>query len=514
MSLASGKRWALRRLADRAGRFKMLAVDQRPPIQSVICQKRGLAEAPFADVANVKLALARELGGAATAILLDPTYAYPAAIEHIDPHRGLLLTLEDSTFEETPGGRRSRRIPAWSVAKIKRLGADGVKLLVWYRPDAEPAVRRHQQDLVEAVGAECAAQDIPFLLELLIYPLGGEKVGEPAYEAARTRRVLDSLADFLDRKYAVDIFKLESPIGGADIPDPDAPAAAEAAARAQAAFDRMGKMLDRPWVMLSQGASMTNFRHLLHYACKAGASGYLAGRAIWAQAFQRFPDLDAMAAVLRAEGVPYMNELNALTDALAKPWSASIPELGLAAVAPGFAERYDDSAADAHPGGVAEGPRRILFVDTGNYCRSPVAEGALRKLAEADHHAIHAASAGIIDKHVGEPADPRAVRAASARGIDLSAFRARQIEAADFERHDLILAMDHENLERLRAICPPQFAGRLAVFLDFAGVAKGATADVADPYYGGEDGFTVMMERIERGAAGLLEHLPRLRNLY
>ena len=504
----------MRRLADRAGRFKMLAVDQRPPIQSVICQKRGVGEAAFDDVANVKLTLARELGGSATAILVDPGYAYAAAVEHIDPHRGLLLTLEDSTFEETPGGRRSRRIPGWSVGKIKRLGADGVKLLAWYRPDADAAVCQHQQDLVEAIGAECAAHDIPFLLELLIYPMGAERAGEPAYEAARAARVLDSLADFLDEKYAVDIFKLESPIGGANIPDPADPAAAEAAARAQAAFDRMGRMLDRPWVMLSQGASMTNFRHLLAYACKAGASGYLAGRAIWAQAFQRFPDLDAVAAALRAEGVSYMNTLNDITDRLAKPWSASIPELGLAPVAPGFAESYDDLPAGAHAGGVAEGPRRILFVDTGNYCRSPAAEGALRKLAEADHRPILAASAGIIEKHVGQSADPRTVAVAKTRGIDLSAFRARKIEADDFERYDLILAMDHENLDCLRVICPPRLAGRLAVFLDYAGVANGAAADVADPYYGGDHGFALMMETIERGAAGLLARLPRLRNLY
>ena len=88
----------------------------------------------------------------------------------------------------------------------------------------------------------------------------------------------------------------------------------------QALFHELDRAAGRPWVMLSAGAGMDEFRRVLHYAYAAGASGYLAGRAIWLKAFQRFPDWDGIRDELRAEAVPYMRSLNSLTDAAARPW--------------------------------------------------------------------------------------------------------------------------------------------------------------------------------------------------
>jgi tagatose 1,6-diphosphate aldolase len=85
-------------------------------------------------------------------------------------------------------------------------------------------------------------------------------------------------------------------------------------------FHELDRAAGRPWVMLSAGAGMADFRRVLHYAYRAGASGYLAGRAIWLEAFQRFPDWDGIRDRLRGEAVPYMRELNSLTDAAARPW--------------------------------------------------------------------------------------------------------------------------------------------------------------------------------------------------
>jgi tagatose 1,6-diphosphate aldolase len=343
MDMSAGKLWGLRRLADGAGRFKMTAVDQRPPIKNLVAERRGASEAPYEDVAAVKALLVEELAASSSAMLLDPHYAYPAAIRHVLPAQGLLLTLEDSIFEETPTGRKSTTIDDWSVEKIKRTGGDAVKVLAWYRPDADAAVCAHQQLFVAEIGDACRRYDIPYVFELLVYAFPGEAGHTTGYveqPGKRTEHVLASVEAFADPAYGIDLFKLESPVGAADLPDPDGSGAAEA----QAAFDELGRLAGRPWVMLSAGAEKEAFRRILTFAYRAGASGYLAGRAIWWDAFQAFPDLDAMRRELRRDGAPYMDAINLLTDELAVPWT-SHPVFGdgpeLAGAGPGFRTGYD-----------------------------------------------------------------------------------------------------------------------------------------------------------------------------
>jgi tagatose 1,6-diphosphate aldolase len=128
--------------------------------------------------------------------------------------------------------------------------------------------------------------------------------------------VLESVRTFADPKYGVDLFKLESPLAAADVPGVGAPGWESA----QQWFDALGAAAGRPWVMLSAGAGMDEFRRVLTHAYRAGASGYLAGRAIWLKAFEHFPDWDAIRHGLRGEAIDYMRSLNALTDGAATPW--------------------------------------------------------------------------------------------------------------------------------------------------------------------------------------------------
>jgi protein-tyrosine phosphatase len=150
---------------------------------------------------------------------------------------------------------------------------------------------------------------------------------------------------------------------------------------------------------------------------------------------------------------------------------------------------------------------RILFVCLGNICRSPTAEGVLRALAarEAPGLALQVDSAGTAAYHVGEPPDPRARQAAARRGYDLTALRARIVEPRDFERFDLILAMDRDNLQVLRRRAPPAAHERLRLFLEFA--PEAGPEDVPDPYYGGPNGFEEVLDLVEAAARGLLAHL-------
>ena len=152
---------------------------------------------------------------------------------------------------------------------------------------------------------------------------------------------------------------------------------------------------------------------------------------------------------------------------------------------------------------------KILFVCMGNICRSPTAEGVFR--AHARRHApdldLEIDSAGTHAYHVGEPPDPRTVKAAARRGIDLAGLRARQVRDEDFERFDLILAMDRLNHATLLDRSPPRHHARIRTLLEFAG--ETAPADVPDPYYGGQQGFDEVLDLVESAAAGLLAEIRR-----
>ncbi len=316
MTLTPGKAWGMRRLAGPDGRFAMLAADQRPPIMNLTKAKRGEREPRFDDVAAVKALIVKHLAPEATAVLLDPIWAYKQSIAHVNPRQGLLLTLEDHAFRDTPDGRYSNEIADWSVARIKRHGADGVKVLAWYRPDAPMAVNDHQAQFIKRIGEACREHDICYLLEFLLYPIGGD-VGYAEDPGKHPELVIESVKRFDAPEYGVDIFKLESPLPAKVLPDPDKGGAD--AKRAQALFDELGKACGRPWVMLSAGASAADFSKVLTYAYRAGANGYLAGRAIWWDAMQAFPDTAAIARRLDMESVPYMRSINALTAKLATP---------------------------------------------------------------------------------------------------------------------------------------------------------------------------------------------------
>jgi protein-tyrosine phosphatase len=150
---------------------------------------------------------------------------------------------------------------------------------------------------------------------------------------------------------------------------------------------------------------------------------------------------------------------------------------------------------------------KILFVCTGNICRSPTAEGAFRKALQekGSDLLIDVDSAGTHAYHVGEAPDPRARRAAERRGIDLSRLRARIVTLDDFERFDLILAMDVMNQSALREMASPEHHEKIRLFLEFAPHLE--RSDVPDPYYGAINGFEYVLDLVEEASVGLLDHL-------
>ncbi|WP_180897956.1 tagatose 1,6-diphosphate aldolase [Martelella soudanensis] len=321
-----GKQRGLQRLADENGHFTMVALDQRPPLAQSIAKARGIeVEAvAYADMVAAKRLLVRALSGEASSMLFDPNYAVPAAIDALPAHTGLIVTLEEHRFQETPGGRKSRSIDNWTVEKIRRMGGDAVKVLAWYRPDASPEVLAHQQDYVRTVGAECARHDIPYVLELLVYPFPDSAKHTTAYVESADKSadlVIDSVREFAKPEYGVDLFKLETPLPAASLPPLDGSAASKEAA---AAFETLGSICADagiPWVLLSGGAAPEMFERVLSYSYAAGAQGFLAGRTIWLEAIQQhFPDEAGVLKALEGNGLDILHRLGDLTRKEALPF--------------------------------------------------------------------------------------------------------------------------------------------------------------------------------------------------
>lgn len=152
---------------------------------------------------------------------------------------------------------------------------------------------------------------------------------------------------------------------------------------------------------------------------------------------------------------------------------------------------------------------KVLFVCTGNICRSPTAEGVLRALAEARGLSgrLIVESAGTHGWHVGEPPDARTIAAARRRGIELSGLRARRLRRHDLERFDLIIAMDRGHEAILRRLAPDGPAARLRLFMDY--LPERGARDVPDPYYGRAEDFEAVLDLIEEGARAILSELER-----
>ncbi|MBK20356.1 MAG: phosphotyrosine protein phosphatase [Rhodospirillaceae bacterium] len=154
----------------------------------------------------------------------------------------------------------------------------------------------------------------------------------------------------------------------------------------------------------------------------------------------------------------------------------------------------------------------VLFVCTGNICRSPTAEGVFRDLVRQSdlEEKIFVDSAGTIAFHTGETPDPRSQQAAKRRNIDLSDIRARQVRAEDFGSFDFVVALDRSHYEELNEQAPKPCKSAIKLLMDYS--PQVGPQDVPDPYYGGPDGFEEVLDLIEAASAGLLHEIIRILN--
>lgn len=306
--MTTAKARGLARISDGAGRYAILAIDQRPPLFGLIARALGRPDdGVAAETGELKALLASALASEISGLLVDPLYGYRTVLPVLPREVGLLLTLEHHVFDTLPSGYRvSRLIPEWSVAAAVRAGAEALKLLVYSRPDAPDDVRARQLALVADAGAACREADRPLVLEILPYPLPGEAAD--AY-ARRLPDVSLAVAEaFADPALGVDLYKLALPgdPGGVREWGGGLYSLQELTVR----MDRLTRLLPAPWVLLSGGMAPERFVAALQAALAGGARGYLAGRAVWWDPIQAYPDLDAVRANLQNQGVRVLRALN------------------------------------------------------------------------------------------------------------------------------------------------------------------------------------------------------------
>ncbi|WP_025541005.1 low molecular weight protein-tyrosine-phosphatase [Vibrio parahaemolyticus] len=148
--------------------------------------------------------------------------------------------------------------------------------------------------------------------------------------------------------------------------------------------------------------------------------------------------------------------------------------------------------------------KRILVVCMGNICRSPTGEAVLRAKAEELGVDVDIDSAGTIGYHTGNTPDSRAMAAGKQRGYSFKGMRARQVSVQDFEDFDLVLAADKANLADLLDICPAEHRHKVSLFLSHS---NSSYDDIPDPYYGGDDGFELVLDLIEEASVAVLQKL-------
>lgn len=292
--------------ADRQGFFTVLAIDHP---RAFVLPPGSPGRDDHAAAVEIKAQLAATVAPRASAVLVDPDQGLPACLATglLPGDVGLLLCLEGEEYQRQPDAHRLPELrDGWSVPTLVRAGADGLKLLWRYRHDV-PEAPAHR-DAVRRLAEQCAAESVPFVVEPIWVPLEGEDVGQPAVQERRTRSIVDYAR--LAAELGADLVKTEFP-GQVD--------SAAAQQRAAEACAQLTGALDVPWLLLSAGVGYDTFAVQTEIACRAGASGFIGGRAIWDAAVD--PDAEA-----RAQGVQTavrrFDALASIVHQHGRPWRA------------------------------------------------------------------------------------------------------------------------------------------------------------------------------------------------
>ena len=310
-----GKIRGLSATSTPGGVFCILAFDHRQSFVKMM-DPTGTHPPTFEEIVQAKSEVVRILAPHASGVLLDPVYgaAQLIANQSLPAGAGLMVALEETGYEGNPNARISSILQGWSVSKAKRMGAEAIKLLVYYHPDAGE-VSEILEDLICNVIQDCHVADITLYLEPVSYSIHPKMEKESQGFAEIRPQIIARIAERLGR-LGPDVLKLEFPIDAQyERNETQWAAACEAVSTASPC----------PWAVLSAGIAYELFASQVEIACRYGASGYIAGRAVWKDGIplptpNRIDWLEKVAA-------PRMDQLAEITTHFARPWTDFYPNL-------------------------------------------------------------------------------------------------------------------------------------------------------------------------------------------
>jgi tagatose 1,6-diphosphate aldolase len=281
----TGKKKGLHAVSDSRGVIAAVAIDQRSALRNLFANSMSVEPeaVPPDNLIRFKEAVSRILTPHATAILLDPEFGLPAAGQRAK-NAGLLLAYEKTGYDNRVGGRLPSLLGRWSARRLAGAGADCVKILLYYSHSSSPEINEAKQAFVERVGAECAAEDLPFFLELVAYSEHAE-AKTPEFARIKPAIISAGMAEFSKPQYRVDVLKVGFPVDLAYVEGAPAANSQSVYTRdtAREYFRHMSDAAALPFLYLSEGVRNEAFQYGLELAAEAGAKfcGVLCGRATW-----------------------------------------------------------------------------------------------------------------------------------------------------------------------------------------------------------------------------------------
>jgi len=270
MNVSIGKLRGLQQLANSKGMMTMCAIDHRGALKHALNKKDSDAVS-YQDMVEFKLDLCQAVAPFASAILLDPEYGAAQAIASavLPANKGLLVSMEKTGYSGDSKARITELLPGWTVKKARRMGASAAKLLIYFRPDLKDVASR-QLDLVARLADQCLEEDMAFLVEPVSYPVSEGEMSPNSFAAIKPGLVIETARSIT--ALPIDVLKAEFP---ADI------RYEQDEGKLLGFCQELNQASRLPWVLLSAGVDFNSFRKQVEIACKAGASGFLAGRALW-----------------------------------------------------------------------------------------------------------------------------------------------------------------------------------------------------------------------------------------
>ncbi len=352
LGLTPGKLRGLQRISNPNGTLTMIATDQNSSMIKMM--KDALKREPtYEEIVDAKVMLSRALSPHCSGILVDGYYGYASTMAAwaIPPGTGILIRVEKSGAPKNAVGAPIAEIEAgWGVTKIKRCGADAVKLLAQFEPGEFDSAERNFE-LVRRIHDECVQHDILFLLEPIHFPykVNGVEESKEAVLARKARTVIET-AKYLSRY--CDVYKAEFP-GTLGV---------ESDSQLMDNLKRLNDACARPWVLLSAGVDYDQYKKQVEMAVKAGASGVLGGRAFWKEFFT-YPTPAERLKFAETECVRRVQEIDAIVKSGATPWykryGLSIEELHLIRATEGWHARYGGGPTLTATKSVAADPHAV-----------------------------------------------------------------------------------------------------------------------------------------------------------